>query len=97
MHSPFGSEKNLEAGMGLERVGGGKCLPRGPAGTAYVGHLDDTASAVNHVLLRPQHLLLPALQHTQPGLLGEHRVSRRLQAQVLVAGGRCPDRPSHIP
>ena len=30
MHSPFGSKKNLEAGMGAGRVGVGKCLPRGP-------------------------------------------------------------------
>ena len=30
MHSPFGSKKNLEAGVGAGRVGVGKCLPRGP-------------------------------------------------------------------
>ncbi|XP_053769846.1 uncharacterized protein [Desmodus rotundus] len=86
MHSPFGLKKHLEADVGAGRVGGGECLPSGPAGTAYVDHLEDVASTVNHVLLQLQHLHppLPALQHTQPGLLVEHRVSRRLQAQVLV-------------
>lgn len=38
MGSPFGSEKNLEAGVGVGRAGVGKC----PAGTAFVSHLDDT-------------------------------------------------------
>lgn len=30
MHSPFGSKKNLETGVGAGRAGVGKCLPRGP-------------------------------------------------------------------
>lgn len=66
-HSPFGSKKILEAGMIAGRVGVGRCLPGGAAGTAYVDLLDDI---INTVTLQPHHLhlLLAVLQPAQFGL-----------------------------